>query len=145
MKQVIQKIRNVFGSLFNRIVNTGNVAVNVTNILKGVINNPALEWVVELTPTKADDLPLRKAKVLLPKVTLQVGLAMGIIKAIDAEQDPKKAMAILLEVIKDKLPNDGKAIFYREVSGKLAEALSDGTLSTAESIAIVQLIFKKVL
>lgn len=145
MKQVIQKIRNVFGSLFYRIVNRGDAAVKVTNILKGVINNPALEWVVELTPTKADDLLLRKAKVLLPKVTLQVGLAMGIIKAIDAEQDPKKAMAILLEVIKDKLPNDGKAIFYREVSGKLAEALSDGTLSTAESIAIVQLIFKKVL
>ena len=145
MKQLIQKIRNVFGSLFYRIVNRGDAAVKVTNILKGVINNPALEWVVELTPTKADDLPLRKAKVLLPKVTLQVGLAMGIIKAIDAEQDPKKAMAILLEVIKDKLPNDGKAIFYREVSGKLAEALSDGTLSTAESIAIVQLIFKKVL
>jgi hypothetical protein len=40
---------------------------------------------------------------------------------------------------------DGKGIFYREFAGKLAEYLSDGHLSTAEAVALAQLIFKRIL
>jgi hypothetical protein len=50
-----------------------------------------------------------------------------------------------LDKVRFYLPEEGRAIFYRELSGKIAEALSDGIITTPEAIAIAQLVFKKVI
>ena len=149
MKKLINTIKStlsrVFGSFLTFLVDRGKVAVTVTDIVKSFIENPAVDLVVKLTPTKTDDLILMKAKKLIPKVSIQIGMAMAIISEAEASKSESEAFSKVLAYVSSKLPQEGKAIFYRELSGKVAEALSDGTVSTAEAVAIVQLIFKKVL
>ena len=149
MKKLINQIKTtlsrVFGSFLTFLVDRGQVAVTATNILKSIIENPALSFVTELTPNKKDDALLAKAKKLIPNLSVKVALAMSIIKEADAQADKDIALSIILDKVRDHLPEDGKAIFYRELSGAIAEALSDGTVTTAEAVAIVQLVFKKVL
>jgi len=149
MKKLINQIKTTlskaFGSFLTFLVDRGQVAVDATNIIKSIVENPALSFVVELTPTKTDDALLAKAKKLMPELALKVGLAMAIIREAEANEDKGIALAIILDKVRDHLPEDGKAIFYRELSGAIAEALSDGTVTTAEAVAIVQLVFKKVL
>ena len=149
MKNLFTKIKSIltkaFGSFLGFIVERGQVAVKVTDIIKGIVDNPLLSIAVELTPTKADDLVLAKAKEIVPDIALKVGLAMGIISEAASQQDKEIALSIILDKIRYHLPEEGRAIFYRELSGKVAEALSDGVITTAEGIAIAQLVFKKVL
>lgn len=149
MKKIIQQIKStlskVFGSFLTFIVDRGQIAVTATNILKSIIENPALSFVTELTPNKKDDALLAKAKKLIPDLAVKVGLAMAIIKEYEVHRDKGVALQQIISQVREHLPEEGKAIFYREISGAIAEALSDGTLSTAEAVAIVQLVFKKVL
>jgi translation initiation factor IF-2 len=146
MKKLINKIKTtlsrVFGDILGFLVTRGQVAVNATNIIKKLVENPALSFVVELTPTKKDDALLAKAKELIPGISIKVALAMAIIKEAEANEDRTIAMGIILDRVSNHLPNEGKAIFYREISGALAEYLSDGELTTAEAVAIAQLVFK---
>lgn len=149
MKKLLEKIKNAllkaFGALLDFFVRNGEVAIKVTNTVKEIINNPAIDWVVALTPTKADDKLLAEAKKIVPQVALKVGLAMNIITIAEAEEDKVIAFSKVLDFVSTQLSEEGKAIFYRELSGAVAEALSDGNISGGEAIAIVQLIFKKLL
>jgi hypothetical protein len=149
MKKLINQIKEalskVFGGFLEILVDRGQIAIKVTNIVKDFIENPAVDLVVALTPNKKDDVLLARAKVLVPKILVQIGMAMAIVQKAEAESDPEVAYSVVLSYISTKLPEDGKAIFYRELSGRVAQALSDGNISTAESIGLVQLIFKKLL
>lgn len=149
MKKLFKKIKlaleKAFGELLGFLVKNGTVAIKVTDIVKGVIENPAIEWAVALTPTKKDDEILARAKVLVPTLAVKIGLAMGIIKEVEASANIEVAFSRVLNHVTEFLPDEGRAIFYRELSGAIAKALSDGNMSTAEAIGIVQLIFKKVL
>jgi len=149
MKKLINQIKEalskVFGGFLEILVDRGQIAIKVTNIVKDFIENPAVDLVVALTPNKKDDVLLARAKVLVPKILVQIGMAMAIVQKAEAESDPEVAYSVVLSYISTKLPEDGKAIFYRELSGRIAQALSDGNMSVAESIGLVQLIFKKLL
>lgn len=142
MKKLINAIRNAFGSLLGFLVSRGEVAVKVTDMVKSVIENPLVNWVVLLTPNKTDDVLLAKAKVLIPKVGVKVAMAMGILKQVNESETTEQAFGKVLEFVSKSLPMEGRSIFYRELSGQLAESLSDGRVSTAEAVALVQLIFK---
>ena len=149
MKKLLEKIKNAlikaFGALLDFLVKNGEVAIKATNTVKEIINNPAMDWVVALTPTKADDKILAKAKKIIPELSVKVALAMNIISIAESEEDETIAFSKVLAFVSDQLPEEGKAIFYRELSGLVAEALSDGNISGGEAIAIVQLIFKKII
>ena len=149
MKKLLEKIKKglikAFGALLEFLVKNGEVAIKVTNLVKEVVNNPAIDWVVALTPTKADDKILSIAKVMLPELAVKVGLAMNIVTIAESEEDEAIAFSKVLGFVSDQLSEEGKAIFYRELSGLIAEALSDGNISGGEAVAIVQLIFKKII
>lgn len=149
MKKLFERIKNAlakaFGAMLEFLVKNGNVAIKVTDIVKGIINNPGIEWAVALTPTKKDDEALAKAKELVPQLAVKIGLAMTIITETEAAATPEVAFSRILNHVSNLLPDEGKAIFYRELSGAIAEALSDGEMSTGEAVGIVQLIFKKVI
>lgn len=146
MKDLINKIKSflqkLWGSLFLFLVDKGEIAIAITNTLKDILNNPAIDWVVAFTPTNADDLLVQKAKVWVPKIANQIGLAMGVLQSASDEKD---AFEKVLNYV-SQLPIEGKAIFLREFSGQLALALSDdGKLSPAEMIGLVQLIYKGII
>jgi hypothetical protein len=149
MKKLLEKIKNAllkaFGVLLDFLVKNGEVAIKVTNTVKEIINNPAIDWVVALTPTDVDDKVLAEAKKIVPALAVKVGLAMNIVTIAEAEEDEVIAFSTVLAFVSDQLSEDGKAIFYRELSGLIAESLSDGNISGGEAVAIVQLIFKKII
>jgi hypothetical protein len=149
MKKLFEKIKlalsKAFGAFLSILIKNADAAVKVVDIVKAVIENPAIDWVVALTPSEKDDELLRKAKQLTPKIMAQVAFYMGLISAIQAESDPEKAASIVFNLIADKIPNDGRGIFYRELSAEIGKALSDGEIENAEIGAIVQLVRKKIL
>ena len=148
MKKVIEKIRlaisKVFGSILQFILDNGDVAIKVTNIVKDVINNPLLDYTVALTPTKADDVLLTKAKKLAPIVSTKLALAMGIAKEAELTGDPLVVASKVFDIIRESIPEEGRAIFYRELSGKIGVALSDGKITEGEIIGILQLKYHKI-
>lgn len=149
MKKLLERIKNAllkaFGKLLELLVNNGEIAIKVTNTVKEIINNPAIDWVVALTPNKTDDKVLAQAKKVVPELAIKIGIAMNILTIADAEEDQAIAFSKVLEFVSNQLPDEGKAIFYRELSGIIAESLSDGHITGGEAVAIVQLVFKKII
>lgn len=149
MKKLFEKIKlalaKAFGALFAILIKNADAAIKVVDIVKTVIENPAIDWVVALTPTKKDDELLRKAKNLVPEVMTKVAFYMGIIDAVTAENDPEKAASIVFNLIAEKIPESGRGIFYRELSAEIGKALSDGEVDNSEIGAIVQLVRKKLI
>jgi hypothetical protein len=149
MKKVIERIKlaisKVFGSILEFIIDNGDAAIKVTNIVKDVINNPLLDYTVALTPTKADDVLLIKAKQLVPVVSAKLALAIGIAKEAELSGDPLVVAGKVFEIIRESIPEEGRAIFYRELSGKIGAALSDGKITEGEIIGILQLKYHKII
>jgi hypothetical protein len=73
MKKIFNVIKNaltkLWGNMLAFLVERGDVAVKVTNIIKEIVENPAINYIVALTPTSKDDVILAKAKALIPKRT----------------------------------------------------------------------------
>jgi hypothetical protein len=138
-------VERVWGKLLMFLVDNGETAIKVTNIIKDVIEHPAVSWVVVMTPTTKDDVILAKAKQIAPKVVLQVGLAMGIIKTVNETENPLEASGKVIEYIRKFIPEEGKGMFYRELSGKLMVILADGKVSVAEAVGLVQFLFKGII
>ena len=149
---MIEKIKGaitkVFGGLLNFILDRGEVAIKVTNIVKDVVNDSAINWVVALTPTKADDVLVAKAKRLVPEIAVKLAVAMSIADKGVLEKDPLVVSGKIFELVRNVLPEEGKSIFYRELSGLIAEVLADGVVTKDERgkiVALLQLRYHKVL
>ncbi len=80
-----------------------------------------------------------------PKIMVQVGFYMGLIDAVTKESDPEKATSMVFEAIAQKIPSEGKGVFYRELATEIAKALEDGEVDKSELGAIVQLVRKNIL
>lgn len=149
MKKVIERIKlaisKVFGHILDFILDNGDVAIKVTDIVKDVVNNPLIDWGVALTPTKSDDVLLAKAKKLVPVVSVKLAVVMGLAKEADLSGDPNKVAGKVFEMVREVLPEEGHAVFYRELSGMIGEALADGKITRGELIAILQLKYHKLL
>lgn len=126
-----------WGKILKILVSKGNVAIKVTNIIKEGLNDKTLNLVVALTPTEKDDFLLAKAKQLSSKISIQVGIAMGLLKSGENETE---AFKNIMDYVSE-LPIEGKAIFLREFSGKLGAALDDGKISDGEWVGLLQMIY----
>ena len=150
MKNLFQKIKNsldkAFGSLLGVLINNSDAAIKVTNIAKSIINNPLLSVAVAFTVNKKDDELLAKAKILAPALGVKLALAIGIIKEVDESESIDIAYGKVLKLVSENLPEEGKAIYLRELSGAIGDALiDDGIISTGELIGIIQLRYKKLI
>lgn len=149
MKKLIEflkeKIQNFLGSIAGFVLKRADAAEKVTTIIKEVLDFEGLSLVVALTPNKTDDRYLAKAKELAPKVIAQVGLALGLAKALDAEKDPIKQASIVIDYVKTKLPKEGNGVFLREFAGKLGEATADGKVTGLEFYGLVNMLHKGIL
>ena len=150
MKNLFQKIKNsldkAFGSLLGVLINNSDAAIKVTNIAKSIINNPLLSAAVAFTVNKKDDELLAKAKILAPAIGVKLAIAIGIIKEVDESESIEIAYGKVLKLVSENLPEEGKAIYLRELSGAIGDALiDDGIISTGELIGIIQLRYKKII
>ena len=134
--------------MLNFILDRGEVAIKVTNIVKDIVNDPAVNWVAALTPTKADDALLAHGKRLAPEIAVKLAVAMSIADKGALEKDPLVVSGKIFELVRNVLPEEGKAIFYRELSGLVAEVLADGVVTKEERgkiIGLLQLKYHKVI
>jgi hypothetical protein len=86
-----------------------------------------------------------KAKKLVPALSVKLAFAMGIAKEAELSGDPLVIAGKVFDIIRESIPEEGRAIFYRELSGKIGVALADGKITSGEIIAILQLKYHKII
>ena len=149
MKKAWEKLKltllKFWGKLFGLLLKHGHVAITVTGLFKDLVRNPLLDAVVLFTPTPLDDALLAKAKILAPKIAFKVALALNIAEDLNESESEMEAISKIALYISEHIGSDVEGIFYRELSAQIGVALSDGVVSTAEIMAIIQLIFKKII
>lgn len=149
MKELVSRVKgflqNLLGDLLPSLLRNGDAAIRVVNIVKEVIESPALNVTVALTPTKKDNIALVKAKAVTTALIVKLGLAMGLVDTITAGQDNVKNVAKwITERLKESSSDSQRAVFYRELAGLVLESLmDDGKITLGEYVAIAQFLFKK--
>lgn len=148
MKELVSRVKNflhnLLGDLLPVLLKNGRVAVKVVDIVKEVVENPLLNLAVSLTPTKKDDIALRKAKMITSELMGKLGFAMRMVESIEMQEDPKVVAKWVSEHLRGYSSDSEKAVFYRELAGLILESLmDDGKISTGEYVAIGQFLFRK--
>lgn len=113
-------------------------AVEVINLVKGNIGSVA-DVLVAITPTDKDDVFLKKAKLALEKVIPEVMAVQGLIAGNERFED------VLPEFVNwmGNKSNSGRAVFWRELVGKLVEVLADGKVTFNEALALAMIIYSE--
>lgn len=141
MKKIWFKIKAFFGFIFlkfRRVIKKNvEPAIKVVNILKDIIESPAVSVGVALTPFAWDDNLVKLAKSALPKALL----ALQILKDTIGKSNEEMVKAIVDEV--RKYTPDAKAKFYEDLATMLAHDLSDGELSIAELSDLVKFVYEQ--
>ena len=114
-------------------------AVEVVNLVKNNLTSVA-DVLVAITPTKKDDELLRKAKFALEKVIPEIMAVQGLIAGNEKFED------VLPQFVEwmSKKTNSNKAIFWRELVGKLVEVLADGKVTFNEALALAMIIYSEI-
>jgi hypothetical protein len=137
------QLEKIWGDVYYILLEKGQASINITNILKYIVENETVNVTVALSPNKVDDVILALGKKLVKEILAKLGVLLNIVQA---TEDPETAFEKTLEYVRT-LPLEGRGIIYREFSGLLAEFLSkdsDGgiKITRGERIALLQFIYK---
>lgn len=128
--KLFKKISGLLSSAVSMLGNVGGViapAVHVVNVLKAVVNNPALDLVTELTKTGIDDAVLKKLRVALNTIPAKLELS------------PTNGNE-LVTALRDMKPTMQNMV-YSKTASLLAQSLTGGKLTEAEADTLVQLAY----
>ena len=114
-------------------------ATKIVNDIKNSIFNVA-DVIVAITPTKADDEFIRKAKVAAEKVIQRMAAVEGLITGNEKLEDAIEAFAKYLA----GKSSEAKAKFWIELAGKIVETLADGRVTLAEAVALAQIVYSEI-
>ena len=114
-------------------------ATQIVNDIKNSIFNVA-DVIVAITPTKADDEFIRKAKVAAEKVIQRMAAVEGLITGNEKLEDAIEAFAKYLA----GKSSEAKAKFWIELAGKIVETLADGRVTLAEAVALAQIVYSEI-
>lgn len=131
--------KKVFDKEFHFLKKNSKMAVEVTNVLKGLVESPITAAVVNLTPITWDNELLFKARPIVRKVAIEMAIAHGIIQT---AENNSNVFAAIIDHLKQFVA-DGRVGFWVEFSGRLNVAFSDGKISLAEGISLAQMIFEE--
>ena len=113
-------------------------ATKVVNDIKDGIFNVA-DVIVAITPTKADDEFVAKAKKASEKVIQRMAAVEGLIAGSEKLEDAIEAFAKYLA----GKSSEAKAKFWIELAGKIVETLADGRVTLAEAVALAQIVYQE--
>lgn len=134
------------GKIHTLIIDRADVAIKITDIIKKVLFNPELNILVELTPSKTDDVIFAKGKLLSINVLQKLAIALKVVSITDT---PEEAAIKLMEWVRG-FDKGGQDMFIRELSAMILDAIHPDSpngkkLSMGELAAIVQLKYHKIL
>jgi hypothetical protein len=143
MKKIWIKIKSIASNAYALIRKNAKLAVDITNIVKEVVESPLMDVAVKLTTTTVDDVALPQVRRIVEKVATEMAIAAGLIQEADSTTlTLEEKVAKIVEHLKSQLP-DGRIGFWVVFAGKLTVDFSDGNLSLAEGIARSQDIFNE--
>lgn len=141
MKKFFQKVAGLWRKLTGKakkfVQDNIEPAIKVVNLLKDAVENPAMSFLVAITPFGWDDVALRHAKNILPLALLELNL----LKDATGKSNSEMIKQIIEEV--RKYTKSEKAKFYEDLATKLAVMLSDGKISTEEAAELVKFIYEE--
>lgn len=141
MKKLWRKIKLKVPVLFSKFKKTveNNIepAIKVVNLVKDAVENPAANIIVAITPFNWDDEALKIAKMVLPKVLIELNIVKSIIG-----KPTHEAVKAIVEEIRQYTP-DARARFYEDLAVKVAYALADGKISGKELGELASFIYNE--
>jgi hypothetical protein len=141
MKKVFQSIKEFVQRIFNKAFSyakaNAEVAVQIVQKFKELIDSPIADIAVALIPGDLDDKALAKVRQVLPEFVVKFAINA---KIIQAAEDPTTALNKIREYIAT-LPAEGRGIWYAGFAAHFAEAISDGVITLPEAYALTQTIY----
>lgn len=143
LKNAWTKLKSFVVKVDDFVEKNAIVAVNFTNALKAVVNSPAMDLVVEFTPTNVDNIMLPKVREVVGQVATEMGIAYQLFSDVQGQTlTYEQKIAKVVEYLKSILPG-ARVGFIVDFCGRLTMNLSDGKLSLAEAIARSQDIYNE--
>ena len=141
MKKLFESIKafvkRIFSRAFDYAKANSEVAVQIVQKFKELIDSPIADIAVALIPGTGDDILLAKARKVAPEVVIKFGIAHNIFQA---SEDATTALQKIQEYILT-LPLDGRGSFYARFAADFAVAISDGEITLPEAYALTQTIY----
>ncbi len=134
MKKLFSKIKALFQRIKPKFQNTIEMAVMITEKVKDIINNPAVDALTEFTVFEQDEKILAALRNALTYVSDVLSIAKK-------HSTPSQQLQEIAKVMRKRSPQFQK-LFYRELSAALAHALSDGKLSAWEIFTLTQTAYR---
>jgi hypothetical protein len=130
-------VKGIFGNSLVWLKKNSQIAVNVTQKLKEIIESPVADLVTALIPGELDNKIKDLLRKIVPEVAIKVGIAHNILQA---SEEPNEAIAKIVEYLKT-LPKEGRAAFWIQFAGELNFVLADGEITFPEAVALSQLVY----
>ena len=109
------------------------------NKIKDAVENPAVDFWVELSKTQVDDRLLYIARTVVAQIAFKLGVAKGILKDSDS---PSMALYNVIDHLRS-IPKAGRRSWWIEFAAELLGAFMDGKLSFPELVSLTQMVLKK--
>lgn len=153
MQALSSKLNNI-GNFFKKIANwiKGNLedgyelaesraeaAVIIVNKIKEAVENPAIDFWVELTKTGVDNRLVYIARMTITQIAFKLAVAKGILKDSDS---PSMALYNVIDHLRS-IPKAGRRSWWIEFAAELLGAFMDGKLSFPELVSLTQMVLKK--
>jgi hypothetical protein len=115
------------------------IAVKLVNEIKDLVNSEGVKAMVDYTATTKDNEYLAKVTAVMDDVYKGFLIAEGVIDKLD---EPRNLLPLVIEYLKNAKP-ESRRKFWVDLAARIAEALSDGTITFAEASSITQLIWAR--
>lgn len=142
MKSIWQHIKLFFSKVFSGAIAYVNKyvkpSIEVVQLLKQFTESPALPLLNALIPGQLDDVIAAKLKEALPKVLVGLELANGCAK----KQSNDEIIQCVISYLQQVSP-DARKQYWLSVASRLSMYLSDGKLTWAEAIMLVQYTYQE--
>lgn len=131
-KKLFWKLRSLFKAGKELLTENAEKAVKIVQIVKTVIDSPAVDLVTALTPFNDERI------VSITREALSYTLNVLSVSRYENEQEQLKAISEILE----KASPQFKKLFYRELAASLAYALNDGKITAWEAFTLTQTVYR---
>lgn len=137
IQKLLAPVKKLWAKLTSHVRDYSHVAVEITEMLKRVVESDITATVVILTPTNVDDALLEKLRRIIPQVLLKITVAHNIMQENGKDSDAVEAFAQYLKELKP----EGRKMFWVLLAAELNEVLADGDVTFSEAIRITQSVY----
>jgi len=134
LRRIFAFLKMFLGSVAREIRDNVENAIFFVQIVKKVVDNPALDLITGLTATPVDNRVLAKLRKALPKVIAGLVVVDGL-----KGKKEREAFALIIEAIRALHPNLRNAV-YLKIASQLAQMLS-GDLKESEADTLTQIVY----